>query len=60
MAWKIMYVVKVKLMRLTDTPRSSAMGFKAGKYMLAVMGETKLAQAAMAMIHRFVGFEKAL
>jgi len=28
-----MYVVKVRLIRLTSTPRSLAMGFNAGKYM---------------------------
>lgn len=33
MPWKIMYVVRVKLMRLTDTPKEVAMGFRAGKYM---------------------------
>ena len=31
LTWKIMYVVSVRLIRLTETPKSWAIGFKAGK-----------------------------
>jgi hypothetical protein len=40
--------------------KSSAIGGIAGKYMLAVIGETKLAAVTKARIHLFVFFEKTL
>lgn len=51
--WKIMYEVKVKLIKLLDTFRSRAKEFNAGKYICPDTGEKKPAHDAMKTMNLF-------